>query len=35
MRVTLVNARGTEVVVTDEGDRWVRLIEGGVDGLLD
>lgn len=35
MRVTLVNSRGSEVVLTDEADRWVRLIEGGVDGLLD
>ena len=35
MRVTLVNSRGAEVVLTDEADRWVRLIEGGVDGLLD
>lgn len=35
MRVTLANSRGAEVVLTDEGDRWVRLIEGGVDGLLD
>ena len=35
MRVTLVNSRGSEVVLTDENDRWVRLIEGGVDGLLD
>lgn len=35
MRVKLSNARGAEVVLTDEADPWVRLIEGGVDGLLD
>jgi|GEM_PF-6391652 len=35
MRVTLVNSRGAEVELTDEADRWIRLIEGGVDGLLD
>lgn len=35
MRVKLVNSRGAEVVLTDEADPWVRLIEGGVDGLLD
>lgn len=35
MRVKLSNARGAAVVLTDEADPWVRLIEGGVDGLLD
>lgn len=35
MRVTLANSRGATLVLTDEADRWVRLIEGGVDGLLD
>lgn len=35
MRVVLVNTRGSEVVLTDEADKWIRLIEGGVDGLLD
>ena len=35
MRVQLVNSRGSSVTLTDEADPWVRLIEGGVDGLLD
>ena len=35
MRVTLRNSRGAAVVLTDEADGWIRLIEGGVDGLLD